>query len=83
MHRDEYMNWFPFDKEIRNIVLVQEADDDDKNRNRERPMFESVCFSGEITNEFAREKGTRIYILRNSKIDLNKILKQEISENKF
>lgn len=78
----DYINWFRLDKEIRNVILVQEASDDDPERTKERPMFETVERVGEITNEFAREKGTSIYVLKNAKTDINQILRKEIEERK-
>jgi len=52
----DYINWFRLDKEIRNVILIQEASDDDPERTRERPMFETIENVGQIANEFAREK---------------------------
>ena len=78
----DYINWFRLDKEIRNVILIQEASDDDPERARERPMFETVEHVGEITNEFAREKGTSIYVLKNAKTDINQIIRKEIAERK-
>jgi hypothetical protein len=78
----DYINWFRLDKEIRNVILVQEASDDDPERNKEKPMFEIIERVGEITNEFAREKGTSIYVLKNAKADINEILRKEIAERK-
>jgi len=78
----DYINWFRLDKEIRNVILVQEASDDDPERNKEKPLFETIERVGEITNEFAREKGTSIYVLKNAKIDINEIIRKEIAERK-
>ena len=78
----DYINWFRLDKEIRNVVLVQEASDDDPERKKERPMFETVERAGEITNEFAREKGTAIYVLKGAKTNINEIIRKEITERK-
>ena len=78
----DYINWIRLDNEIQNVVLIHEANDEDPLRNKERPLFETIKKTGEITNEFAREKGTRIYILRTAKTDINKILRDEIIKNK-
>ncbi len=78
----DYINWFRLDKEIRNVILVQEASDNDPERNREKPMFETIERVGEITNPYAREKGTSIYVLKNAKTDINEILRKEIAERK-
>lgn len=78
----DYINWFRLDNEIRNVILVQQADDDDPDRNKEKPMFETVERVGEITNPYAREKGTSIYVLKNAKTDINQILRKEIADRK-
>ena len=78
----DYINWFRLDKEIRNVILVQEASDTDPERNKEKPMFETIERVGQITNPYAREKGTSIYVLKNAKTDINEILRKEIAERK-
>lgn len=78
----DYINWFQLDKEIRNVILVQEASDDDPERNKEKPYFESIERTGKITNPYAREKGTSIYVLKNAKVNINQILQKEIAERK-
>jgi len=62
--------------------MVKEIYDEDKNRDRERAFFESVILAVEITNLYAREKGTRVYVLKNAKTSINDILKEEIKEKK-
>jgi hypothetical protein len=79
----DYINWYPLDEmEIKNVILVKNISDEDENREREKPFFESVDLVGEITNQFAREKGTKIYLLKGAKISVNDILREEINKNK-
>ena len=68
---------------IKNVILVQGPWDDDPERKREAALFESVSLIGEVKNEFARNKGTRVYLLKGAKKDINYILKQEIYNKKF
>lgn len=79
LHAD-YVNWIDLDKPIVNIILFQVASDDDKERKREKQLFESVSCVGEIKNPLARENGTRIYLLKNATTDINAILSAEISD---
>lgn len=79
----DYINWFRQDKEIKNAILVKELNDDDPDREREKPIFETVTLSGEIINEYAREKGTKIYVLKNAKADINKRIREEIDRKKM
>jgi len=78
----DYINWFKLDKPIKHVILVQQADDDDPDRKKEQPYFESIERVGQITNPYAREKGTSIYVLKNAKVDVNEILRKEIAEKK-
>lgn len=78
----DYINWFPLQKEIRNVILIQEITDTDKERKKEKPLFESVSWKGQITNPFAREYGTSIYSLEGARVSINAILQQEIDEKK-
>lgn len=79
----DYINWFPLDKEIRNIVMVKGSYDQDKNREREKEFFESVVKIGEIKNPYARENGAGVYLLLNAKTSINDIFRKEIEERKI
>ncbi|MDR6560186.1 MULTISPECIES: glycosyltransferase family 39 protein [unclassified Arcicella] len=78
----DYINWYPpLDKvEIKNIILIQFADDDDKNREKERPLFQAVSLTGKLENPFAREYGTSIYLLKDAKVPINHFLIEDIKE---
>ena len=78
----DYINWIRLDKEIINVILVKEINDGDTASEREKPNFETVQLFGEITNDFAREKGTKIYVLKNAKIDINKRIREYIERKK-
>lgn len=79
----DYIDWAKLDKPIRHIVLVQNANDDDKNREREKPMFRKVAFTGKIENLFAREVGTSVYILQDARVNINDILKKELDQKRW
>ena len=79
----DYINWYPLEQmEISNVVLVQGPVDDDPERTRERPWFQSVELIGAIENPFAREKGTKVYLLKGAKQSISKILEEEIKKRK-
>lgn len=79
----DYINWFPLDEEIKNIILVQNADDDDKDRKKEQPLFSEIHLTGKIENPYAREHGTSVYILLDAKVSINKILKGDIERSRW
>lgn len=78
----DYIDWFDLSSKINNLILVQEVSDTDPGREKEKPFFERIRLIGEVQDPYAREKGTRVYLLENAKVDVNKILAQEISERK-
>ena len=79
----DYINWFPpADKEIKNVILVQEPTDDDPERKRERTLFETVLNKGKIENKYAREYGAGIYALINANTSISAILQKEIADRK-
>jgi hypothetical protein len=79
----DYINWFPLDKkEIKNVILIQDASDDDPGRVKERQLFKTVNKVGEIENPYAREKGCAIYVLIDATTSINKILNAEIEKEK-
>jgi hypothetical protein len=79
----DYINWYPLDAfEIRNVILVKTNTDSDVNREKEMPFFDHISLIGEIKNEFAREYGTKVYLLEGAKISVNQVLKEEIRTRK-
>jgi hypothetical protein len=79
----DYIDWFPLDKfEIVNVILVKEVNDKDPGRDRERAFFEEVRLIGQVSNPYAREKGTKVYLLRKAKISVNEVLRKEIRDKK-
>ncbi len=78
----DYINWFPLEARIENIILVKESADILLNLEHERQAFESVTLYAAIENEFARENGTRVYLLSHNRIDINAMLKAQIINRK-
>ncbi len=79
----DYINWYPLETmDIKNVILVKEASDSDNTREKEKSLFENVFFIGKIENEYAREKATKVYLLKGAKQSINEILLNEIEERK-
>ncbi|WP_281323729.1 glycosyltransferase family 39 protein [Flavobacterium sp. IMCC34518] len=78
----DYINWFLLDKKIKNVILVKEENDDDKDRKTEIPLFDTVYLAGKRINKFAREPEISIYVLRGAKVDVNKRIKDEMERKK-
>jgi len=79
----DYLDWFELDtKEIRHVILVKDIYDGDKQRTRERKFFNEVTLIDSITNPFARERGTNLYLLKDATTSINSILRVEILKRK-
>lgn len=79
----DYIDWYPLDKfQIRNVILVKGPYDTDRNRDREREFFETVELIGQIENPYAREYGTRVWLLKGARVSVNDILREEIQREK-
>lgn len=75
----DYINWFP-DRKWKNMIIISEADDDDPQRAEERPYFDSIFLAGKVRNEFAREKGTAVFVLLGAKDTVAGLMKQEVKD---
>lgn len=79
----DYIDWFPpADKELTNLILVKDIYDEDPERKGEQPLFASVKMVGKIENPFARENGTRIYLLQNAKAPVMHFFQEDIARIK-
>ena len=79
----DYINWYELDNtEYKHIILVKYRLDDDPNREQEKPLFEEITVVGEITDPYAREKGTRVYLLKGAKKSINQFFKKEIEDRR-
>ena len=61
---------------------MKEANDEDKNRQVEIPLFDSVYLAAKRINQFAREPEISIYVLRGAKVDVTKRIQDEIVQKK-
>jgi hypothetical protein len=80
----DYLNWFPVGKPIQHVIRVMELedDDDDPGRTQERSLCDTLILAGEITDQYAREKGTKIWLMKNVKPEVWPIILKEIEEHK-
>jgi len=78
----DYLNWFDLSVPYKNLIRVKEYDENNEELKETSPYFETATIGGQITNKYAREYGATIFVFTNSKIDINKRLKQEINEEK-
>lgn len=78
----DYVNWFNLDRVITQVILVKDQPDSDSSRTKEKPLFESVDYFDEITSFWAREKGSKIYLLRNARQNISPLLRKMLDQRK-
>jgi hypothetical protein len=76
----DYVNWFNLDVPYKNVIRVIEYEEAKAEFKETSQHFESSAYVGQITNKYAREYKTSIFTFVNAKVDINKILEQEIKE---
>jgi hypothetical protein len=78
----DYIDWFQFDKKYVNLIRIKTFESEDNEMKETSPFFENSYMAGTITNTFAREFGTIIYVFEKAKIDINQRIKKEIEDEK-
>jgi len=78
----DYVNWFNLNVYYKNLIRVKEFEENSNEFKETSPYFKSAFTAGQITNKYAREYGTTIFVFTNAKVNINKRLQQEINEEK-
>ncbi|MBC3539454.1 ArnT family glycosyltransferase [Rufibacter sediminis] len=78
----DYIDWFDLNKNYVNLIRIKQSHEVEAELKETSPFFETSLISDSITNKYSREFGTSIFAFIGSKIDLNKRIKDEISESK-
>jgi hypothetical protein len=78
----DYINWFDLNKKYENLIRVKELENKDNEMEKTSPFFDTSYIAGSITNSFAREYGTTIFVFKNARIDINKRIQAEIDREK-
>lgn len=78
----DYVNWFNLNLYYTNLIRVKEFEENSNEFKETSPFFQSGFKVDGITNKYAREFGTTIFIFTKAKININKRLEQEIKEEK-
>jgi Dolichyl-phosphate-mannose-protein mannosyltransferase len=78
----DYIDWFDLTKNYENLIRIKESNESDAELKETSPFFKTSSIAGSITNKYSREFGTTIFVFIDSKIDINKRIKDEINEKK-
>ncbi|MEZ0129328.1 glycosyl transferase, partial [Flavobacterium sp. LBUM151] len=78
----DYVNWFNLDVQYKNLIRIKDFEEKSTEFKETSPYFENAKIAGEITNKYAREYKTTIFVFTTAKININKRIEQEIKETK-
>jgi len=78
----DYIDWFDLSKKYENLIRVKEAEDESVELQETSPFFQKSTLADSITNQYARELGTGIFVFTGAKIDIRQRIKDEIAEKK-
>lgn len=78
----DYIDWFDLSTKYDNLIRIKEAGEKNAEFKETSPFFEAALIAGSITNKYAREFGTSIFVFTGAKIDIRNRIKDEISEKK-
>lgn len=78
----DYVNWFDLDKEYAHLIRVKERGERERELRETAPYFDSSVIADSVTNPFAREYGTTIFLFVGAKVNINERIMQEIEEKK-
>ncbi|KAF2332005.1 ArnT family glycosyltransferase [Flavobacterium daemonense] len=78
----DYVNWFNLNIYYTNLIRIKEFDQNNTELAETSPFFEKATIGGQITNKYAREYKTTIFVFTKAKININNRLAQEIKEEK-
>lgn len=78
----DYVNWFDLDIQYKNLIRIKNHEEKSTEFQETSPFFQSSAIAGEVTNKYAREYKTTIFVFTNAKININKRIETEIKEEK-
>lgn len=78
----DYLNWFDLNVTYKNLIRIKAYDKNNGELKETSPYFESAFIGDQVTNKYAREYGTTIFVFTKAKININKRLEKEITAEK-
>lgn len=78
----DYINWFDLSINYENLIRVKEFEGKETEMAETAPYFKQATLADSITNPYAREYGTCLFVFVHSKFDIRERIRQEIEEVK-
>lgn len=76
----DYIHWFDLKKKYLHLIRVKEYSERAMELQETSPYFQKSLMADSITNPYAREFGTTIFVFEDARIDITKRIKAEIAE---
>lgn len=78
----DYLYWFDLEQRYSNLIRIKEFDEIETELKTSSSYFNKSSLADSITNQYAREYRTRIYVFSGARIDINKRIQNEIERVK-
>ena len=77
----DYVKWFNSEITYVNLIRVKNRHERNQEWRETSPLFKSSMVADSITNRYAREFGTTIFVFEDSNVDINGRIEKEIEES--
>ena len=79
----DYVNWFDLSKQYKHLVRVKYRHERVAEMKETGPLFGTGFAADSVTNRYAREWGTTVFVFRDARIDINAKIAEEIAEERW
>lgn len=79
----DYINWFDLSKKYKHLIRVKEHSEYESEMKETGPLFVTGYAADSVTNRFAREFRTTIFLFEEAKVDVNARIATEIEESRW
>lgn len=79
----DYVNWFDLSKRYKHLIRIKSWREREAEMKETGPLFASGYAADSVTNRYAREWGTIVFVFRDARIDINRRIAKEIAEERW
>ncbi|MGN7888270.1 glycosyltransferase family 39 protein [Dyadobacter sp. 22481] len=79
----DYVDWFDLSKKYKHLIRVKSWHEREAEMKETGPLFATGFAADSVTNRYAREWGTTVFIFRDARIDINARIEKEIAEERW
>ncbi|QRR00626.1 ArnT family glycosyltransferase [Dyadobacter sandarakinus] len=76
----DYVFWFDLKTKYRHLIRVKTWPENKLEMAETGPFFQQGFATGAVTNRYAREQGTTVFLFLNAKTDINARIRKEVAE---